>query len=244
MIKKKFQAWHIFLTYVLFFVALSVSLIFVEKGEVVLFVNGAHNSIFDWLIKCLTHLGDGLIFLPLFLLAVISKRKKFTYRVVLVFLVHALIVVLLKQFLFSDIGRPKSFFDDLNMLHFVEGVKVHSKRSFPSGHTASAFAAAVLLSFMYRKSWVLVATLIAASVVGMSRMYLLQHFYVDVVLGAVIGFSSSFLICMLPFNRSKIYVRTQWEHLVARVRGTAIRPETQLQESTTSFSQTDPSQHI
>jgi membrane-associated phospholipid phosphatase len=57
--------------------------------------------------------------------------------------------------------------------------------SFPSGHTAGSFAAAVALSSFYAKDRPLL--LLLASAVGVSRVYLGHHFPSDVLVGASAG---------------------------------------------------------
>lgn len=57
--------------------------------------------------------------------------------------------------------------------------------SFPSGHTASSFAAATALAFFYPKAAPLAYTL--ATGVGMSRVHLGVHFPSDAAVGGVIG---------------------------------------------------------
>jgi undecaprenyl-diphosphatase len=57
--------------------------------------------------------------------------------------------------------------------------------SFPSGHTASSFAAATALAFFYPRAAPLAYTL--ATGVGMSRVHLGVHFPSDAAVGAAIG---------------------------------------------------------
>ena len=57
--------------------------------------------------------------------------------------------------------------------------------SFPSGHTASSFAAAMALATFYPNAAPLVFTL--ATLVGTSRVHLGHHFPSDVTAGALIG---------------------------------------------------------
>jgi membrane-associated phospholipid phosphatase len=72
----------------------------------------------------------------------------------------------------------------------------------PSGHTGAAFFmffwVAVLLG---RWHWGLFAGLIAAGV-AYSRVYLFQHFPVDTLVGAAIGFSSSALFYSIHYAKS------------------------------------------
>lgn len=79
----------------------------------------------------------------------------------------------------------------------VEGMKYATNRvrpngahrrtnsSFPSSHTANAFAVATVLARRWRRSAPVGFAL--ALLVGYSRMYLNKHWLIDVVMGAIVG---------------------------------------------------------
>jgi membrane-associated phospholipid phosphatase len=66
-------------------------------------------------------------------------------------------------------------------------------RSFPSGHTSSAFSTAMSLSLIYPKWYVAVPAFAWASATGYSRMYLGVHYPTDVLAGAVLGAGTAWL---------------------------------------------------
>ena len=173
-----------------------------EKGDIVLLVNGAHNLFTDVFFRFATNLGDGLVF-AVVVIALLFVRFYYAYYIALVGIVHGLIVAMFKNLLFPDKVRPRNFFENLDLLHFIEGVTVHGYHSFPSGHTASAFALATGLSLILRNpSWTLVLFM-AAIIVGYSRIYLLQHFFVDVFAGALLGTLTAFLVWYLLERRKR-----------------------------------------
>lgn len=98
-----------------------------------------------------------------------------------------------KRFIFPDMDRPKLFLQDFE-LHFVEGVKILSHHSFPSGHAATAFSMFLLLALLNRKSYLGIFFCISAVIVGVSRIYLAQHFLLDVLVGSVFGVAITYLV--------------------------------------------------
>lgn len=71
--------------------------------------------------------------------------------------------------------------------------KTESGKSFPSGHTSTAFSLAASLSIEYKKWYVVVPAYTYAAAVGYSRLYLGEHYPSDVLAGAVVGIGSAYL---------------------------------------------------
>lgn len=166
-------------------VALFSLSIIVEKGKDVLWINGHHTFLLDNLFRMITNLGDGLIFIPVIIIALFI-RYEYAIMGVIISLCHGLLVSLFKHVLFPNLMRPKNVIDN-DLLHFVPGVDVHSAHSFPSGHTTTAFCAALFIALISRNNTAGFVVLLAALLVGYSRIYLLQHFLIDVAAGAVMG---------------------------------------------------------
>jgi len=73
-----------------------------------------------------------------------------------------------------------------------DGEHKRSNASFPSSHSANAFA----LAWVLARRWKRLAPLfwISASTVAISRLYLNRHYLSDVVVGALIGILSAWLV--------------------------------------------------
>jgi membrane-associated phospholipid phosphatase len=90
-------------------------------------------------------------------------------------------------------GRPNLNPDAPFDFHLLGGLQGDPHRSFPSGHTTSAFAAASAASeevgqlWPHQKGWVRVVLYGSAGLVGASRVYNNAHWASDVVIGAAIG---------------------------------------------------------
>ena len=85
--------------------------------------------------------------------------------------------------------RPSKYFElfETYKLHLVEGVKLHSLQSFPSGHTATAFNLFIMLAFIVKSNTMKLLFFVMAALVAYSRVYLSQHFVLDITAGSVIG---------------------------------------------------------
>lgn len=157
----------------------------VPKGDDVLWINGHHHNFLDQFFTYVTYLGDGIVFVPITLLLFFAHwRIALTSAAIGIF--HGLICYILKEGVFPGALRPRNVLDN-NLLHFVPGIDVHGLHSFPSGHTATAFAFTFFLSLYLRNGLATFGLWVIALLVGYSRIYLLHHFLMDVAAGAVVG---------------------------------------------------------
>jgi membrane-associated phospholipid phosphatase len=81
--------------------------------------------------------------------------------------------------------------------------------SFPSGHTASAFAAATTLSDFYTASWVSYTSYSVASAVAISRVMESTHWLSDCFIGALIGHFGTRLVEKINYGSSSITLLPQ-----------------------------------
>lgn len=182
-IYKKNRAF--FIGYILLAILAFVVLFVLPKEEGHLFLNTWHNKPFDYTFRAFTVLGDGLFIISLAVLLFIFKRRYLSLMIVGSYLLSGIPVQILKSYF--DAARPAVFLKGIDYAHFVEGVELHNYNSFPSGHTASAFALVVILAVSLRNKWTGLMLLILATLVGYSRVYLNQHFLQDVLAGSLIG---------------------------------------------------------
>lgn len=90
-------------------------------------------------------------------------------------------------------ARPYHDVDDANNFRFMRGLEGDRYRSFPSGHSIAAFAAAAAVTaevdrlYPDQTWWVIPVMFGGATAVGFSRMFDNRHWASDVVTGAAIG---------------------------------------------------------
>jgi membrane-associated phospholipid phosphatase len=150
-----------------------------------LMLNGDGGYAADQFFRFFTYFGDALLWLPMLVYVGWKKRKLYLGLTVASFVFVTILVQLCKYVIVPDELRPTSFITDGSYIHTVEGVTVHSISSFPSGHTATAFAFFLVICLMTRKKWWLVIGFVTACLVGYSRIYLAQHFPLDVGAGII-----------------------------------------------------------
>jgi len=163
-----------------------------DKYDIHLTINRLNNLFLDGFFKVVTEFGA----FPL-IAAILVASLFFRFRIALTIAASSLIAVVLtqvgKRLIWPESPRPKVLFGDLDAFHVVDGVHLHSSHSFPSGHTSGAFALFIVLILYAKSPWLKLFFLVAAMLVAYSRMYLSQHFLVDVTAGSFIGVVSALL---------------------------------------------------
>lgn len=115
--------------------------------------------------------------------AALLLRRETGKKMVLLFLVTMAVLVPMK--LFFQEPRPPLVSDEIRV---VGGLAETS--SFPSGHATLAFAYAFTLSGIYGRR---VFFYSLALLIALSRLYLGQHYPLDIAAGAALGLLSAYL---------------------------------------------------
>jgi len=177
---------------------LGLPLLFFPKENMSLWLNSMHSSFLDSFFFYTTYLGDGLVFIPVFLVLLWRNYILSAFFAVFVALEAVIVQLVLKKGVFAHLNRPPAVIENFDQLHQVSGVDLHHLHTFPSGHTQSAFLVAFFLVLLFQNYKFLQLFIpFVALLVGVSRIYLLQHFFVDVWFGALIGFGLPYLTFLL-----------------------------------------------
>ena len=199
-IKRIFLSNRPYLTGVLlFFGAGLIFLLCWSKGDGFLLLNPYHGPFLDFFFSYFTYLGDGVFSILIVLAFLAFRRYGSALQVLVAYAISGLLVQLLKALIITP--RPKDFFALKNQIHLLDGITLSGSASFPSGHSASAFALATSLALLAHKkpkTWIY---LVLAIGVGYSRIYLSNHFPRDVYAGAFVGFTVAFLVYMWMVGR-------------------------------------------
>ena len=161
----------------------------VGKNEFFLLLNSNLGKAPDYFFRYLTNLGDGLMWIY-WLIVILRKRKELLPLIISSFIFTTIFTQIFKYFILPSEKRPSSAITDISQMHFVEGVTLHSFHSFPSGHTATAFTFLLLIALTVKRLDVLILSFIVALLIAYSRIYLGQHFPLDIGGGIIVSICS------------------------------------------------------
>ena len=185
--KVKNYSWFL-IALAIWVVVHAITLVVFDKASLHLALTSHHVGWLDTFFKYYTMLGEEWIYV----VAVLFLFVRFQPALLIISsqLMGAGVVQIIKHI--WNTPRPKEFFaqnfPDV-VLHQVSDVQMHSWHSFPSGHTTAAFAFFMSLTLVYatKNKTLQLLFFMMAALVGCSRVYLSQHFSIDVLVGSVIG---------------------------------------------------------
>jgi len=169
------------------------------------------NSFLNYFFYYITYLGDGTIAAFILLLILIYNIRAGLYATAS-FLTATLFSITLKHQFYDDVNRPSFVFKyfDGRQLKFVDGVELYIHNSFPSGHATQAFSILMCLVFTAKSQVYKFLFFGLAFLTALSRVYLSQHWLVDITVGSIIGmlFSLLYYFIFMYNNRLEKLNRT------------------------------------
>ncbi len=175
---------------VLWFAVGALLMLLYSTDQLFFAINSLSHPVLDYVMIFFTFLGQGeyiALFLALLLLIYPSLRtKEFLVELFLLIVMLPLLNQGLK--FYYNCPRPLTVYGEASV-YTVGMLKSAYYKSFPSGHTLGAFSfftmMSLLLPMSYRK-WSVVFFLLPLGC-AFSRIYLGQHFFLDVYVGSMIG---------------------------------------------------------
>ena len=188
-------------------VVLGLALLYIPKGELHLLLCDRHTPARDIFYRYYTRVAEWfpyVVCVAVLLFGRIGEGVMASTGMIL----SALTTQLFKHLI--NAPRPVTWFaaniPDIQ-LPIVEGVRMNQWFSFPSGHTTSFFALAFVASILatsrisgWRSYMIQLGLFLLAALGGYSRIYLSQHFTMDVCGGIVVGLLIT-MVCYVVLNR-------------------------------------------
>lgn len=179
-----------FLMLTSYFLLGALLLVFMNKGDEVLFFSQHRSHLIDTFFKTTTRYGEAFPYFLAVMFFLLARQRTKAWAILFLSLIVTLLSFLSKM-LFKQ-PRPAKYFESLHRfeeVNWINGVDIYyGLNSFPSGHTMSAFAVSTFLVLcLSKKRWSEIAFFALAFFVAVSRVYLAHHFLQDILMGAFLG---------------------------------------------------------
>jgi len=150
---------------------------------------GMANTQMDYVMIAFSILGLTIIWLAVAVPLWFRDKKRTALELAIMIIIIDLTVLVIKLLVARE--RPM----DVRMVApmWLSDIPGTVGYSFPSGHTARAFGAFLLLSISFRKRILIVPLFIYAFMIALSRIYLGMHYPSDVLAGAFIGLGLAYV---------------------------------------------------
>ena len=187
---------------------LGIMLLVVPKADLHLLLSQRHTFTWDIIVPIFTNLVDWLPYLTVVLL--LFYRAGWSTFLASNLLLSTIIVQSIKHIV--NAPRPITWFSDNHPdinLTLVEGVKMNEWHSFPSGHTTTFFVLFFTLSIIIctknikGKNILALICFLCASFGAYTRIYLSQHFALDVFAGILIAVFSTLSLYFFLVKKTK-----------------------------------------
>lgn len=199
--------------FLLWGIACFLLMLFLEKGDEILFFAKERSSLLNSFFIFCTYIGEGYVYAlagMFFMFVAYSKSLAIT--------INAMLVLGLSGALknYFEHERPVRYYNNLlgqpDLPNYIPNLEIHDgwTTSFPSGHTTSAFAFYTLLAFFIPNKALKIACLLFAVLVGVSRIYLVQHFLKDVATGMLTGFFIALFVYWVH-ERFLYKINSKWQ---------------------------------
>ena len=184
----KANAWF-FYCFALFLLIGGILLATSIQGDFIFYFSDHRSYAGDSFFYYFTKVGEEPAYI-LVMLVLLFVAYRYVLWVPLIGIIVTAVAYAMKSFFAHP--RPMAYFQELDLfeqINLVEGIVVRGgPTSFPSGHTMSAFALYAFVSFcIAQKKGAAIVLFLIALLVGISRIYLVQHFLKDIYLGAIVG---------------------------------------------------------
>lgn len=188
---------------------LGLALLYIPKGDLHLLLCNRHTPARDIFYRYYTHVAEWFPYIVCVAVLLLGRIGDGVFASAAM-LLSALFTQVVKHIVVAP--RPLTWFGEhfpSIQLPLVEGVHMNRWLSFPSGHTTSFFALAFVVSILLTRTpkiprttsiLVQLALFVLAALGGYSRIYLSQHFALDVFAGVLVGTLIT-LVCYAVLHR-------------------------------------------
>lgn len=184
--------------FVILWLMLLLTRIFIDKGDIILFIGKFHNDFLNGFFRVVTRMAEGIAYLLMAILFLFIRFKS-SIAIGITGLTVMVVANILKSIFAYE--RPFLYFQNNgmeSMYQKIEGVVPYvGLTSFPSGHAMAGFALMGIISLYIKNTYVDLLLFFIACLIAFSRIYLGHHFLEDILFGSIIGLGISFLVFLM-----------------------------------------------
>ncbi len=208
--KKGFRLFLIL--YALFFIVGALIILLTRRGDVVLLINKYSRVEWDSTIEFITDIGLGG-YMAMAASLLVFYKLRYAATGLLNLLVIGIFTNTLKELFKGIFTRPLHYFLYDDFTRFIYTADINYFSTFPSGHSMTIFGMLAFFAFLVNRRAISAILFTLAVLIGFSRIYLLQHFFLDVYAGAFLGICSLLITLWftekyLPFLKKGIFDRS------------------------------------
>lgn len=151
-----------------------------------------YNGSGRWFMSMVTTWGEGALFAIVIVAFIFDRRWKMVFPLLTGAALSAILVAFFKKVVFAPSPRPLAVLDKAELL-LSSTADIPLQFAFPSGHTTTAFVLFTMLALFTTRKAIQVALAFCAILVGLSRVYLMAHWFTDIIAGALLGMAIAWL---------------------------------------------------
>ena len=180
-------------------------------SELFLFLNNLGSSFFDNFWIYLSYKEANILFYLLLLIFYLSINSSKLSEIFYLLVFIAIMITIADQTanLFKDtFQRLRPCYDEVlkDSIRLVKN-SCGGKYGFFSAHASNSFSLAIFFGFLFKNKfrYVIYISLVYASLISYSRIYLGVHFPLDIFFGSIFGITVGFLIFRIYDNRLNFF---------------------------------------
>lgn len=192
--------------FILWLIIGAIVLMFINKGDFVLYFNSNRTYFGNIFFSIATKLAEWH-FILLFFAILLYKKYGNAFMLLITWAMTGLIAQSLKRIF--NLPRPAGYYTDITLNFITDNIHYHN--SFPSGHTTTAFAIFVFFALITKNKHLHFLYFTLALSVAFSRIYLLEHFFIDVYFGSILGLIIGYFTFVF-INKYNIFGFQKWKN--------------------------------